>query len=90
MCSLPVKKIMLPSFLGAGSVPKESYPVNLEGLINALIKDTGLHVVADDRRQMNEPAVKRTIADPKIKDATLTEEPVQVLFGQGKLTAEGM
>ena len=34
-----------------GSEPKESYPVNWEGLINA-IEDTGLGVIADDMRQM--------------------------------------
>lgn len=42
---------VLQRWLDRGSVPKESYTVNWEGLINAL-EDTGLDVVADDMRQM--------------------------------------
>ena len=81
---------VLQRWLERGSVPKESYPVNWEGLINAL-EDTGLDVVADDMRQMisrnedGEPALKPATTVPTIKHAMPTEPPVQV-----KLSAEGI
>jgi len=79
---------VLQRWLDRGSVPKESYPVNWEGLINAL-EDTGLDVVADDMRQMiskNEGGESPT-KTPVPTTPTKTPEPSQ---DGRKLSAAGM